>query len=299
MALKLYSASYDSQRGFGLFELLVSSFLGLLVLSLSLGVLESLRSSFKHDIARTKVNQNLRSALDIMGLNLRQAGEALPDFFPAVILTNGTSDELIIRRNLYENEILNVCQQLNSGTSNASILFAHNVVTPACAYNINLRPYKTVWDQHRISEGGTAKAFIYNRVSRRGEFFTYTGSSDTGTQMAINRAAGSWSNTYPSDGNSAAMYLVEEYKFMVQNNVLQIIRNEDTINALNVVDGISNFQVEVVMNDNSVMSAFGASDTWPDIQFLRISLTGKDKFGERQIENTVIANYFPRNVLSK
>ncbi len=302
MELKLFSVSSDrltAQRGFGLLELLVSSFLGLIVLTLSLGVLESLRSSFKYDIMRTRVNQNLRSALDIMGLNIRQAGEAFPDFFPAIILTSGSTDELIIRRNLYENEILNVCQSLAANTFNASIDFANTSSDPACAYDVNLRPYKTAWDNHRVSEGGATKAYVYNRSSRSGEFFTYTGSSDNGTRMRINRAGGNWVNSYPGDGNSAAMYIVEEYKFRVLGGVLQIIKNEDSANVLNVVDGITNFQVKIVMNDDTVMTSFGANDVWPEIEYIEISLTGRDTMGERTVDNTVTAKYFPRNVLSK
>lgn len=299
MVLKGQKKESANQFGFTLVEMLVGSFLSMLILTLSLGVINVQRNTFKFDIARTKVNQNLRSALDIISLNVRQAGEAFPDFFPAILLTSGSTDELTIRRNLYENEILNVCQTLTAGTSNASVLFATNSITPACAYNAALVPYKNTWDAHRTAEGGSAKAYIYNRSSRLGEFFTFNGSSNNGVQMAISKVASSWNNSYPGDGNSAAMYIIEEYKFRVSNGILQIVKNNDLVNVLNVVDSISNFQTNIVLRDGTVMSSFSATDRWPDIQYIEISLTGRDNFGKRTIDNTITAKLFPRNILSK
>jgi Tfp pilus assembly protein PilW len=295
----LNKRKHCGQGGFTLIEMLAASFLSMLVLTLSLGVIDSQRNTFKYDIVRTKVNQNLRSALDIISLNVRQAGEAFPDFFPAILLSSGTTDELIIRRNLYENEILNVCQALTAGSSNTSVLFATNTANPACAYNAALVPYKNTWDAHRTSEGGTAKAYVYNRSSRLGEFFTFNGSTNNGVEMAISKTASSWANSYPGDGNSAAMYLAEEYKFRVSSGVLQIVRNEDTVNVLNVVDSVSNFQVNIVMRDGTVMNSFTAADRWPDIQYIELHLTGRATFGKRIIDNTVTAKLFPRNILSK
>lgn len=296
---RCHASASAKEGGFTLVEMLVSAFLSLGVLAMSLGVIDSLRNTFKHDISRTRVNQNLRSALDIISLNVRQTGEAFPDFFPVILLSSGATDQLTVRRNLYENEILNVCQTLNAGSSNASVLFAFNTAIAACAYNVALVPYKNTWDAHRVSEGGTAKAYVYNRVTRRGEFFTYTGSSNTGTQLAIAKTGGSWTNSYPGDGSSAAMYIIEEFKFQVTGGVLQMVKNNDNINILNIVDGITNFQTNVVMRDGSVQTGFSAADSWPDIQYLEISLTGRETFGKRVIDNTLTAKLFPRNILSK
>lgn len=289
----------SAQSGFTLVEMLAASFLSMIVLALSLGVITAQRNTFKYDIVRTKVNQNLRSALDIIALNVRQAGEAFPDFFPAILLSSGTTDELTIRRNLYENEILNVCQTLTAATSNSSVLFATNTATPACAYNAALVPYKNTWDAYRVSEGGTAKAYVYNRSSRLGEFFTYTGSTNNGVQMTIVKNSASWTYSYPGDGNSAAMYIIEQFKFRVLNNVLQMVKNEDNVNVLNIVDSISNFQTNIVMKDGTVKTSFDAAERWPDIQYMEISLTGRDTLGKRIVNNTVTAKLFPRNILSK
>ena len=289
-----------AEHGYTLVEMLAASFLGMIILSLSLGVITTQRNTYKYDITRTKVNQNLRSALDIIAMNVRQAGEAFPDFFPAIILANGATDELTIRRNLYENGILNVCQTLTAGTSNASVIFSTTAsVLPACAYNIGLAPYRATWDAHRVAEGGSARAYVYNRSTRLGEFFTYTGSGDTGARMTISKSAATWVNSYPGDGNSAAMYIIEQYRLRVLGGVLQIVRNEDLVNVLNVVDSISNFQTNIVLRDGTIKTTFGAADYWPDIQYLEIALTGRDTFGKRVIDNTVTARLFPRNILSK
>src|SRR5690606_6020349 len=66
-----------SDKGFTLVELLVTSFLGLIMLALTLSATTSNRRLYKYDLVRTRINQNMRSALDIMGIDVRQAGENL------------------------------------------------------------------------------------------------------------------------------------------------------------------------------------------------------------------------------
>ena len=85
-------------------ELIVSAGIGLGLLAATAGVVMSNRGLFNVDMVRTKLNQNLRSSLDIVGMNVREAGENLPGAFPAVELIDGGAgpDHLILRRNLLD-----------------------------------------------------------------------------------------------------------------------------------------------------------------------------------------------------
>jgi len=86
-------------------ELLVASFLGLIILALGAQSTLSLRRLYLHDIVRTRVNQDLRGSLDMIGVNIRQAGENFTMSFPAIQIVNGTGgagDQLILRRNLLD-----------------------------------------------------------------------------------------------------------------------------------------------------------------------------------------------------
>jgi len=290
-----------SNSGFTIIELLVASTLSLLVLALVLSTSLTNKLVYQQDVVRTRINQNLRSAIDIIGMNMRQAGEALPSFFPAIEVVNGTgggSDQLILRRNLYENEILNICQDLTAGTSTANIRFAYQTSEIACAYSSELVAYLNTWLAYRTQQGGQAKAYVYNRSAKVGELFTFDDGTDTGTELFIHRTAGNWAYDYPGDGLSAAMYLLEEYHFLLENGVLKLIQNGDNVNTLNIVDGITDFQVAIHMQDDTTQYAFSANDLWTSIKSLEITLAGADMYAGKLISSSITDRLFPRNVLS-
>ena len=299
MQQRLFTRASDD--GFTVVELLVASTLGLMVTAMALAAVLANREVYKHDVVRTRINQNLRSALAIIGMNARQAGEALPAFFPAVeIVDHGTEapDELYLRRNLRENEILNVCETLTANTSSSSVRFAYPTTEIACDYASELVPYLAAWNAYRTQRGGSASAYIYNRTARQGEFFTFNNMSDTGTEMFVLRSPGSWQYSYPGDGLTAAMYLLQEYHFRVENGILQLIENREDSNILNVVDGITNFQATARMQDGSTLSSFTANEPWTGIQYIEITISGQDTFAGRTVSSVLTSRMFPRNILS-
>lgn len=287
-----------SDSGFTLIELMVTSFLGLIVLALTLSATTANRRLYKYDLVRTKVNQNLRSALDIIGIDVRQAGENLFSTFPAIEIINGAAgspDELIVRRNLRD-EVFNLCQPLAAGSGNTTIYVADNSqVQPGCDTTSNASAHAS-WSAYRIAEGGSVNAYIYNRVTREGEFFVFTAEGSSASQYTLTRTAGTWQHQY--DVGASSIYILEEWRYRLQNGVLQIITDQDTANPLNVVDGVSAFQVVARMQDGTTSAAFAPGDDWSDIQSLQFNLTGIDRaFGE-DVVRTLTAEFFPRNILS-
>src|SRR5690606_12792998 len=121
--------------GFTLVELMVAAGIGLGLLAATAGVVLSNRGLFNIDMVRTRLNQNLRSSLDIIGMNVREAGENLPGSFPAVELINGNDepDELVLRRNLVD-EVLKLCVVIDIGTA-APFIFAIPGTTQGCTYD--------------------------------------------------------------------------------------------------------------------------------------------------------------------
>ena len=61
-------------KGFTLIELLVSSSLGLLLIALVMASVLANRQLFKQDMVRTRTNENIRGALDIVGTDIRLGG---------------------------------------------------------------------------------------------------------------------------------------------------------------------------------------------------------------------------------
>ena len=292
-------------RGFTLLELLVASTIGIIILTLAMGGLLANREVYHYDMIRTRLNENLRGALDFVAANAREAGEALPASFAAVQVINGgggASDELILRRNLLD-EVLKVCTAITSGTGVTQIVFADNSATAGCSYSGNTFNYDT-WQTYRNDNGPTVKAFIYDSVTKNGEFFDYTSETDGGTSYSITRTPGTWTYSYPV--GSSSVYMLEEWHFRVDDvalgdDLFQVIADDDIANPMNILSAVINFQVQVHLNDNvTVLSSFDpAVNNWTDIKAIEVTLSGEDTTLRGEvIDNTVSSRFFPRNVLS-
>lgn len=285
-------------KGFTITELLVVSFLGLIMLALTLSATISNRRLYKYDLVRTKTNQNLRSALDIIGIDVREAGENLPSTFPAIEIINGGSgapDQLIIRRNLLD-ESFNFCQAIAASSNNTQIIVADNsITTQGCDKTSNATAYGN-WSAHLAANSNSVNAYAYDRVARLGEFIRFTGVVNNSTQYQITRSSGTWTNAYAV--GSANLYVLEEWKYRILNNTLQIIVDQDTANALDVVDNVNNFQVIARLQSGATQNSFGVTDNWSTLESLEISISGLDSYEGSNIQRTLSSRFFPRNILS-
>jgi type IV pilus assembly protein PilW len=229
----------------------------------------------------------------------RESGENLSSVFPAFEIINGAAgapDELIIRRNLLD-EVLNLCTALSAGSGTSEVFFAvASAPSSACTYSNNNFNY-TQWRSYRLANSGTTKAFIYNVSTQLGEFFDYSGETNTGTTYSITRSGGTWQNTYSV--GSSSIYLLEEWRFRVQDGVLQLLENGDTASPRNVVAGITDFQILAVLADGTTQEAWGRTDRWNNINALDVRLSGSESFAGRAVTRSLSSRYFPRNILSQ
>lgn len=291
-------SSLSSDRGFTITEMLVASFIGAMVLVPILSSSIAYRNILGKDMARTRLNQNLRGALDIIGTDIRVGGENLTSTFPAIEVVNGTGsnpDELIVRRNLLD-EVLPVCQSLSAGSTSANMYFAVTGNVAGCAYSGHTNNYNA-WRSYRIAQGGTVKGYIFNTSTRQGEFFNYASETNTGTQYYVTRSgATAFANAYPVGG--AAMYILEEWRYRVSGGLLQIVQNRVTATPYNVAYDISNLQVTVTLQDGTTRTSFVSTDDWTNIGRIQMTLTGTDRFRRQTITRTVSGSFFPRNILS-
>ncbi|MCB0360520.1 MAG: hypothetical protein KDD44_12815, partial [Bdellovibrionales bacterium] len=240
----------NCNKGATLVELLVASTIGVLLVSLTHGVVLSNQRLYQYDLLRTELTQNLRSALDIIAGNAREAGERLPSGFPALEVVDGggaVPDELVIRRNLLD-EVLVVCSSISAGSTNTTIYASSSSATiPACVYPSQMTQWST-WGTYRGDNGGTVNAYVYNQSTRLGEFVTYI-SENNGADLSITKAAGSWTNDYPAQ--NSAVYMLSEWRYRINGEYLEVIRDDDDANPLLIVYGIENFQVKVEMQDGT------------------------------------------------
>jgi len=293
-----------------LMELMVASSLGLLIIGMTLTTTLANRDAYGYDIVRTRLNQNLRSAFDVINTEVRQAGERLPAAFPAIQIVNGASgapDTLILRRNLMD-EVLTVCRAIVPATSGPNVYTnaTGSGVPPACVYGAQTNSFNA-WHNYRLAKGGATHvvdAYIFNLTTKLGQFFKYDTDASTASPASqyIRNQTGSWSNSYAATGT--AVYMLSEWKFALstvagQTDLLQLTENQKTTEVKNIVYGVKDIQFRALMQDGTTKTTFGSStDDWTQLQAIEVTITGSDTFRGRDITSTLTTQLFPRNVLS-
>jgi hypothetical protein len=288
---------------------MIAAAIGLTIVSLSLSATLSGKQMLRYDYVRTKMNQNLRSGLDMAGLDIRIGGENLTSSFPAFEILDGPSgsaDQLIIRRNLI-GEILTLCDTIDAGSSAGQIVFAQGdgtmssgIQEPGCIYGDPGQTQNyTSWSTYRTSNGETSKlAFIYDSITGDGEFFSYTGEGDSGNSLYLTRSAGNWLNTYQEV--SSQVIMLEEHRFRLVDGVLQIVVNQNFDLPQNIVTDVTDFQVTLLMNDDTTLTSYDPSSTydWTDIREVRVTISGSELSQKRLLTKDLSTSFFPRNILS-
>lgn len=299
-----------NNKGYSLIELLVAVTLGMIICGMSLSAILANRKLYQYDLVRTRINQNLRSAMDLVGVNIREAGENLSASFPAVELINGINggpDELILRRSLVD-EVLKLCLPISHGASITDIYFAYPTTEPGCTYTDQQHNYD-VWRQYRLDyEANQATeiqpspaVMIYDPTQLIGEFFDYESEASAGSNMYIIRPPGTFLHSYTV--GQTALFLMEEWRFRIDTDlnfepVLQVIQNGNAANPLNVSYNISDFQVSIILSDKTEVNSFAASDNWTNIRAIKVTLIGEETSLGNKVKREYTSTFFPRNILS-
>jgi len=285
--------SANGELGYTLVELMVSSTIGLVLLSLILGTAVANRNSFRGDLVRSRANETARGIIDIIAANVRLGGENLGSGFPAIVIDDaGTKDTLTVRRNLLS-EVLPLCSPLAAGT-NSSAFFAIPGNVAGCTYSGQTTNFQA-WRAYRLSEGGTARAFIWDSSTRLGEFFTYQNDSNDGTSYAIQRS-GTWTRAYPSI--SSSIYMLEEWRFRISGENLELVTNQDFAVPAVLAFGVTGFEVSAEKEDGTLSTSFPATEDWTTLRLISSRITLSERQGAHNFTRAIDGYFFPRNVLS-
>ena len=263
------------------------------------------RQILDRDMERVRLDQDLRTGLALLGIEVRQAGERLPEDFPAVEILDGPSggpDTLIIRKNLLDH-VLPICADIVQGTTTDEIRIAKDGANPpkGCppvpddnsdGWPDNLE----AWRAERAANGGTLLSYVYNPVAHDGEFFVYDG--DGGTTHFIHKAdTGAWAIDYEED-EQCRVYLLEERRYELSGDVLQFVVNGSTASPFLLLHDVIDFQVRGVLEGGTVVDSLSASDDWSALAGIDVSVTGSVIENGQMRTRTVTSTFFPRNVLS-
>ncbi len=295
--------------GLTLVEVLVTLAVSLVVIGAAFAVALSSRQLYQTDRLRTDLNQNLRSGMELLGADIRIAGERLGarsgSALTAIEVRGGS--ELVLRRNLLD-AFLPVCERprIVGGSSQNVIRVARRDNWPFLNENPQCRIIDTdgdgwpdnlqAWRQYRQENGGEVLAYIYTPAGGgRGEFFVYR--SEDNSQFQIHRAPGAWQHDYWLT-EAPRLYLLEERRYRLRDGVLEVVVNGDEAGALRLIGHVSDFRVRAVMRDGSVREDLGAGDDWAQVAAVEVSLTGSAARPGGTAERTLTSRFFPRNALS-
>ena len=310
------SSPSSAKGGFTIIELLVSAAITLMLLGLAFNLVLSNQKVYRLDKARTVTNQNLRAALDLIAADIRQAGERLPDTFPAIKVKNGK--HLYVRKNLNDT-VLPVCEDINENDTKTTITVSSTETEPAvCTIvdddNNTYDDRQEAWREYRCQQDGTSgcggdgrdleqvKAYIFSSALNEGEWFTYKGDDLPDHQIEI--LSKTFSKNYAKGISS--LYLLEEHHYKVnENNVLVLSTNNDSDNTIKLIDNVEEFQVTVkVSGDDNEKKDFNVGGVenswhpWTKIEAINVTITVKESSGKHTVTRTISGSYFPRNVLS-
>ncbi|SMB77724.1 PilW family protein [Deinococcus hopiensis] len=285
----------NHSQGFTLVELMVAMFISSLILVLTFTLVDGNRKLYDTDSRRVDVNQNLQSALLILTNDLRQAGERLPANFPSLEVVTGTSDTIILRRNILD-VVLPVCKDINGGSNRDVVFIAKNGSSKIPANCKDADPnLLTTWKKYRLDNGGKIKAYIYDPKLKRGEMFTYDDEDSSGQK--IHHEGDHWDYDYDID-NEPVLYVIEERTYRVLDG--DLVMDENKTGYQPVAPNISAMKASLVLKDGTVATGNfpTLSANWKDLNDVNLSLTGTSTFAGRSTTRTLSNKVSLRNAFS-
>ncbi|MEM8778292.1 MAG: hypothetical protein AAGF26_05345 [Cyanobacteria bacterium P01_G01_bin.49] len=261
----LFQARSPSDEGMTLSELLMGTIVGLIVINLAFMGFSWNRQIYLRDQQTNSVNQTLRTVFEIVGADIRQAGEGFAEDpnFPSIEITYNSvteNSEVSIRRSLLSVS-LPVCGAIRGGSTDP-VVVADNAVAGCSVIDEDNNGTGNgwpdtldIWRNYRLSNGSTVRAYIFDGLGD-GEFFTYSGESvtpttGTVTSASINANGQTWQNSYGNTGSSR-IYLIEErrYRLNTNDNTLELIIDDDNSQISKVVGGLEKFEVIANIEQN-------------------------------------------------
>lgn len=296
-----YSAISNNrnQRGHTLLELIVASSLTLSMALLIFSGLTAQLNYFTADLGRKRVQLNLRGAMDIVAMNIRQAGEGLDRYFPAITLeqkTGPVTSEIALRRKIVH-EVMLLCKAAVIGDT--KIFVSDDAATDANCLPTNVASALAVWKSTRQAQNNSLRIYLYDRVGLAGEFLDYSGEDIVGGDDYL--LTSPLSRAYPTSSTSA--YVIEEFRFNLDSTgtALQLRRDGYSNSPEDVAYNLTSFQVSLRKQDGTTLTTMSPSATvsWQDLRAVILTLGGEGSWRNFRTARTLTAEYFPRNVLSK
>jgi prepilin-type N-terminal cleavage/methylation domain-containing protein len=199
----------SSNKGFTLVELLVGMIISTIVLGVAFMMFENASKSYSNDKVRVDAGQGLTAILDLIGTDIKQAGEQIDNAkFPTVKISDG-GKTISIRRAL--TDALTICQSLaatdallTTGNNATDVLIGDSTLpttpTPpsSCSTSVSIPD----WLTGRTDLGGTGRVALVKSsgdFSGQAKILDYTGESPDPGYATNNKYKLSLKNTQLTD----------------------------------------------------------------------------------------------------
>ncbi|HKJ82985.1 MAG TPA: prepilin-type N-terminal cleavage/methylation domain-containing protein [Mariprofundaceae bacterium] len=302
--------SYTS--GFTLLEMMVALLVTSIIVAAALSLTMSVRNLYRTDQPRIALNQNLRGGMEVLSADIRQAGERLPTdpLVPVNIMpieiqngASGASDTIYLRRNMVD-AVLPVCKDIkaNSNTDVAKVAIVSANPPAGCGpvpdnngdgWPDNLE----AWRKYRTNNGanptGAVRVYIFDPVTGLGEWITYD--AEDSSTFQIHKSSGKWKNSYPAS-HKPRLYAMEERKYYLAGDRLRLQVNGGGYD--DVTASLTDFQAQAIMQNGTVLNAFGNGNNWLKLKAVKVTLSGLVKNSSAQHKGSLTMQLFPRNILS-
>lgn len=311
-------ASMTSNKGLTLVEVLVALAVSGLILTLVLGLTNSSRALYNADQVRTELNQNLRSGMDLIGTDLRIAGQGIIGSPISAIRLQNNELTIITRSSDAILPPLRVCQNIQGGRQTVSVFQnstnnqgggggggaggggGGNPFPPECRNNESqVNSALDEWRAYREANGGSVGVLIFDNNGQE-EIFPYT--AEQPSQKHIQKDSGyTWQNSYDRDDETYIMIGIEKrtYRLEIPDGAdtgrLQLIRNGDTDNPVDLINNVSSFSALVIDDEGNPLTDFNDPNWQREMRNVEITLVGEVDGRTRTLAST----FFPRNIQSR
>lgn len=233
-------------KGFTLIELVVSIAISSIVIGLSMSALVQTQNSFAKDQGRVAANQKLSTVLELIGREIRQAGELVVDpSFPTIQVKklNGAANgpvSLIVYRSI--GDPITMCRAYTAGTTVAELVFASDpapntncqVAKPATPTVANtFSPKQMDWVNIRAAApGGKSFGVVGNSANKIYVPFVFSSESAVAGTSTMNLTMGT-DSFIPTDASGSqraiavgdSAYVVSKKEYLICNNNLVVRTN--------------------------------------------------------------------------
>jgi prepilin-type N-terminal cleavage/methylation domain-containing protein len=326
----------SSNKGFTLAELLVGMVISTITLGLAFAAFESASKSYSNDKVRVDTGQSLTAVLDLIGTDIKQAGEQIGNSsFPTVKIVSG--NQITLRKAL--TDALPLCQPvlttnalLTTATTTANILISDGSIPTATAAGCSaavpsasppasaLPPSVPDWQTER--NGGTGRVALVktNGQTHVLDYTTevqdggYTTNKKYSLTLRNNNTAAESTATVANYATGDSVYLIEErtYRYDAANRELKLRVNGGSEQTL--ISGLESFSISanVTQTNNTVASEITDLPTttnanWKKIVGVNVSIevqkpsscTASTIQGCADEDFKTSGTFYPRNVMSK